>query len=161
MEMRIALLTRASFANGLGRAVIVLAAAFAVALAATPARAQCADPEDIVEDVYEIFYEEIGDEFFGFFDEDICDKLTQTVVKACQKAASDNAKCYGRVYKSLLSGGKTACSTTGSDKNECNAFYKNFNDGVKLEIEAFEQQVSDDCLDEADEFWDNCYFGFP
>jgi hypothetical protein len=161
MGMRIASLTRALFANGLSRAVIVLAAASGVALAATPARAQCADPEDIVEDVYDIFYDELGDEFFGFFDEEICDKLTQTVVKACQKAASDNAKCYERVYKSLLSGHKTACSTTGSDKSECNAFYKSYNDSVNAEIEFFEQDVSDDCEDEAGSFWDVCYSGIP
>lgn len=159
MGMRIALLTRASFSNGLCRAAIVLATACGFALAATPARAQCADSDGVVEEVFDLFYDQIGEEFFGLFDEAICDKLTETVVKTCQKAVSDNAKCYERAFKGLLSGAKTACSTTGSKKNECNADYKSQNEDTQEEIAFFEQFLSGECEDEADVFWDACYYG--
>jgi len=147
------------------RRVLLLAGMTVLLFAALPAQAQevCADIDDVPEEVTELYVDELNDEFsVDLNDADLCSKLTDNFIKACQTAVKDAAKCIQNQIKTLSKQNQTLCKAlAGPDAKECASFYKDLAKNTSEAIATESRLRSEQCATiAADEYFDICLFGF-
>ena len=145
-------------------ALLFLASCFGLLLLAAPAQAQdvCGDLEDMTNETLDLYLEELNDEFdVDLNDGDLCTKLTENFIKACQTAVKDAVKCIQNQFKNLNKQNQTACKVLALDVNACTTLHKNEAKAGSDEVAAAGNEESDDCETiAADEYFDVCMFGF-
>ena len=152
--------------SGSQRRRMLLAGMTAVLFAALPAQAQevCADPGDVPEDVTELYLEELEEEFdVDLNDAELCEKLTENFVKACQSAVKDAVKCIQNQIKTLNKQNQTLCKALAPppEVNACTTNYKNSSKaGSEAVAEEGELQAGICESLAAFEFNEVCLFGF-
>ncbi len=135
-------------------------------LTALPAQAQelCGLLPDAAENALDLYLDELDDEFsVNLNDGDLCGKLTQNFIKACETAVKDTVKCIQNQVKNLAKQNQTLCTglNSGSAASECSSFYKNQSKSIAEAIAIFGSMESDECAAvAAAEFFDVCMYGF-
>lgn len=132
---------------------------------AHPVQAQdvCADLSNVADEAFDLYIEQLDEEFdVGLANAELCGKLTENFVKGCQTAAKDAVKCIQNQVKSLDKQNQAACKAlAGDDVDACKAFYqdRSKNDLVGVASDGDDQSTA--CAGEqADDFYDACFFGF-
>lgn len=150
--------------RGSQRSLMLLAGTTALLFAALPAQAQdvCGDLGDIPSEVTELYLDELDDEFaVDLNDADLCTKLTENFVKACQTAVKDAVKCIQNQIKTLNKQNQTLCKALSLNPNECASFYKDTSKaGSQAVADEGDDQSANCAVFAADEFYDVCLFGF-
>ena len=143
----------------LGGAVLAALAVFAYfGIAAAPARAEiCGDLFDSCEIPFDVRDWNL-DQFESFFplDGDTCTKMTQSVLKQCEAAVKNAAKCWKSQISSIPKTAKSACKTVGDFAGECNADFKSDASEDLGEVDYYETAELDCCITAANGFYAAC-----
>lgn len=151
----------------LHRRPLLLAGLTALLFAALPAQAQLGDTcptlNDIPEETLDLYLDELEDEFGADQgDDELCSKLTDNFVKACQTAVKDALKCLQNQFKALNQQNQTLCKAlAGSGVDACTNYYKNSSKAASEVMKNDAGFRTANCeQNAADEFYDVCYSGF-
>jgi hypothetical protein len=129
------------------RGLAAAAVCSSLALGSAPAQAQiCAEPEDIAEELYEAYLDEIGD-FFPL-SENACESIASTYFKACKQAVKDAVECTERQLDAIPKAAKSACKEAATNPSGCV-------DDFKEDAEISKDSVKED----GDQATASCEFG--
>lgn len=142
-----------------GGAVIAALAVFACfGIAAAPARAEiCGDIDDGCEVPFDVRDWNL-DQFEAFFplDGETCTKMTQSVLKQCEAAVKNAAKCWRAQINSIPKTAKSACKTEGDLADVCNAAFKSDAADDLEQVDYFESVELDCCITAANGVYAAC-----
>jgi len=145
-------------------AVALLAGVAALSFVPRPAAAQevCADLEGLAEEALDLYLDELDDEFgVDLNNPDLCTKLAENYIKACQKAAKDNVKCFQNQIKAIDKQNQTACKAlfTGPSASECSEDSKNQAKDRSDQVTNDAEDAAVGCESLADDFFQVCMEG--
>jgi len=143
----------------IGLAVLAALGAFAAfSITAAPAQADICgdlwDECDIADNVLSWNLDQFED--FWPLDADTCAKMGDGVLKQCETAVKDAAKCWKKQISSIPKTAKSACKTEGDLAGECNADYKGDASDDLEELDYYEGAELECCVTAAVDFYANC-----